>query len=370
MPRSPGTSVFAGQGAWLPRAAGSRRQDETWLSGLRGDETLVFSDPSRILIASTADEVHGLLDEVDAEQRQGNYVAGYLAYEAGAAYGLTVQAPAADALPLAWMAIYPPGSLTVLSADEWQRRLDALDLARIRKILSESKPRLSVSRDEYVEAIKRVREYIAAGDTYQVNYTVRGRYELTPDWTPPAERVEPLDYFMALVVRQAVPYAAYLDLGEAQVISPSPEMFLRRDGGRLESRPMKGTRPRSAVHPEDVALAYELAETEKERAENLMIVDMVRNDLGRVCRAGSVHERLVAARARTVEPEMLMGMLFRNSDLEVRFSLNMNVLDTMGLISSSFGLWQGKPEGQTAKLIDEDNFKYLKLNFEGDRLIG
>ncbi|MBN1630709.1 MAG: aminodeoxychorismate synthase component I [Thermoleophilia bacterium] len=289
MPRSPGTCVFAGQGAWLPRAAGSRRQDETWLSGLRGDETLVFSDPSRILVATTPDEVHGLLDEVDAEQLQGNYVAGYLAYEAGAAYGLTVQTPAPDALPLAWMAVFPPGSLTALSAEEWQGRLDALDLVRLRKILSESRPRLSVTRDEYVEAIKRVREYIAAGDTYQVNYTVRGRYELTPDWTPPAERVDPLDYFLALVVRQAVPYAAYLDLGDAQVISLSPEMFVRRDGRQLESRPMKGTRPRSAVHAEDVALAYELAETEKERAENLMIVDMVRNDLGRVCRAGSVH---------------------------------------------------------------------------------
>ena len=86
-----------------------------------------------------------------------------------------------------------------------------------------------------------------------------------------------------------MPYAAYLDLGDAQVISLSPEMFLRRDGDRLESRPMKGTRPRGATHAEDVALAYELAETEKERAENLMIVDMVRNDLGRVCRPGSVH---------------------------------------------------------------------------------
>ena len=125
-------------------------------------------------------------------------------------------------------------------------------------------------------------EYIAAGDTYQVNYTVRGRYELA------GGAVDPLDYFLALVVRQSVPYAAYLDLGDAQVISLSPEMFLRRTGNRLESRPMKGTRPRGTTHAEDVALAYELAETEKERAENLMIVDMVRNDLGRVCRAGSI----------------------------------------------------------------------------------
>jgi para-aminobenzoate synthetase/4-amino-4-deoxychorismate lyase len=105
----------------------------------------------------------------------------------------------------------------------------------------------------------------------------------------PLDPLDPLDYFLALVVRQAVPYAAYLDLGDAQVLSLSPEMFLRRDGEVLESRPMKGTRPRGLDHPSDVALAYELAETEKERAENLMILDMVRNDLGRVSRTGTIH---------------------------------------------------------------------------------
>ena len=97
------------------------------------------------------------------------------------------------------------------------------------------KPQLSVSRDEYVEAIGRVREYIAAGDTYQVNYTVRGRFALGPGHgsarcRPARPAIDPLDYFLALVIRQPVPYAAYLDLGDAQVISLSPELFLRRDG--------------------------------------------------------------------------------------------------------------------------------------------
>ena len=254
-------------------------------------------------MANKPEEVRGLLDEVESEQRQGRYVAGYMAYEAGAVFGLTVRAPAPDALPLAWMAVYPSESATVIPAADWRRLLDAVDVSRVARALAKVKPELSVSRGEYSEAIARVREFIAAGDTYQVNYTVRGRYDLAPSPRPavqrtspesesasgqPAASIDPLDYFLALVVRQSVPYAAYLDLGEAQIISLSPEMFLRRDGNRLESRPMKGTRPRGATHAEDVALAYELVETEKERAENLMIVDMVRNDLGRVCRAGSV----------------------------------------------------------------------------------
>ncbi len=288
--RGRGTALFAGGGAWLPRRP---------LESTPPGAALLFSDPCRILVADKPDDLPGLLAEVEAEQERGRYVAGYLAYEAGAVYGLTVRDPAPDALPPAWMAVYTPESLTVVPEAEWRAHLDQVEVSRVAEALARIKPELSVSREEYTEAIARVRAYIAAGDTYQVNYTVRGRFplgapnlavpgEAAPHGVPGADTIDPLDYFLALVIRQQVPYAAYLDLGDAQVVSLSPEMFLRRDGGRLESRPMKGTRPRGATHVEDVALAYELAETEKERAENLMIVDMVRNDLGRVCRAGSV----------------------------------------------------------------------------------
>jgi para-aminobenzoate synthetase/4-amino-4-deoxychorismate lyase len=296
----PGTVIFAGGGAWLPRRNGGSREGGNSAGGgspggggILGDEALVLSEPCRILVATTPEDVRGLLDEVESEQRQGRYVAGYLAYEAGAAFDLTVQKPASDALPLAWMAVYPEESATVVAATSWKRHLDTVDVSDVARALAKVKPELSVSRDEYIESIGRVREFIAAGDTYQVNYTVRGRYDLAPAGAraagaAPAQAISPLEYFFALAIRQPVPYAAYLDIGEAQIISLSPEMFLRREGRHLESRPMKGTRPRGTTHAEDVALAYELVESEKERAENLMIVDMVRNDLGRVCRAGSV----------------------------------------------------------------------------------
>jgi para-aminobenzoate synthetase/4-amino-4-deoxychorismate lyase len=306
LPRGSGVAIFAGDGAWRPRPT---------LDAAPVTDALVLSAPLRTLIATKPEEIRALLDEVEAEQKKGRFVAGYLAYEAGAAFGFTVRTPAFDALPLAWMAVYDPGSATLLAAAEWRRLLAQADVAEVAAALAGTTPGLSVSRDQYVEAIHRVREYIAAGDTYQANYTVRGRFALggdaavsglapgaptgaaagrTPARAAPLASatapfpIDPLDYFLALVIRQPVPYAAYLDLGDAQVVSLSPEMFLRRDATRLESRPMKGTRPRGANHAEDVALGYELAQTEKERAENLMIVDMVRNDLGRVCRAGSV----------------------------------------------------------------------------------
>jgi para-aminobenzoate synthetase / 4-amino-4-deoxychorismate lyase len=330
LPHGTGTAIFAGGGAWLPPTSCGGKY--------AGDEAVVLSRPSRILVAGSPEEIPALLEEIEAEQRQGCYVAGYVAYEAGEAYGLAVRTPAADALPLAWMGVYPEESVAVLPAEEWRSLLDAIDVTAVQQSLDGVTPRLSVSRDEYAGAIDRVHEYIAAGDTYQVNYTVRARYELV------GGAVDPLDYFLALVVRQSVPYAAYLDLGDAQVISLSPEMFLRRTGDQLESRPMKGTRPRGTTHAEDVALAYELAETEKERAENLMIVDMVRNDLGRVCRAGSIRVPTLYA----VEPYRTVWQMVSTVRGELQRGISL-----AGIVRSVFpgASITGAPKHHTMELI-------------------
>ena len=247
------------------------------VAGTSGGARLL-SDPCRVLIAQTADEIPGLLEEIGVEQARGCRVAGYIAYEAGAAFGLTVKS--ADPLPLAWMAVYPEGSAQRLTEHEWSRVLGGVDTSRVGSMVASARPRLSVSRQEYVRAIECIRELIAAGDTYQVNYTVRARFDLD---------IDPVDYFLALVLRQPVPYAAFLDLGDNHVLSLSPELFLRRQGTLVASMPMKGTRPRGDDPDSDATLAQELIRSEKDRAENLMIVDMVRNDLGRVSRAGSIH---------------------------------------------------------------------------------
>jgi para-aminobenzoate synthetase/4-amino-4-deoxychorismate lyase len=300
---------------------------------------LVLREPLYTLIASKPEDLCPLLEEVEAEQHKGRYVAGYLAYEAGAAFGLAVRAPAADAFPLAWMAVYEPEAATMLPAEQWKHYLAELDVDLVADTLADVIPELSVSRGEYEDAIGRVREYIAAGDTYQVNYTVRGRFEL-------ADSIDPLDYFLALVVRQSVPYAAYLDLGEAQVISLSPEMFLRRDDRQLESRPMKGTRPRAVNHAQDVALAHEVALTEKERAENLMIVDMVRNDLGRVCRAGSVRVPTLYA----LEPYRTVWQM--TSTVTGRVNPRASLADIMQAVFPGASI-TGAPKHHTMEIIAE-----------------
>ena len=133
--------------------------------------------------------------------------------------------------------------------------------------------------DRYLAAARRILAYLRDGDAYQVNLTQPFTASLgAPAWA----------LFAALARRHPVPHAAYLDLGAAQIVANSPELFLRRRGLRVETRPIKGTRPRGAGRRRDGALAAELAADPKERAEHLMIVDLERNDLGRVCVPGSV----------------------------------------------------------------------------------
>ena len=143
--------------------------------------------------------------------------------------------------------------------------------------------RSSFTHAGYLDAVNRVREYIYAGDIFQVNLSQRFEAPLVePPW----------DVYRRLRMQNAAPFAAYLDFPDVVVLSASPERFLRVDaGGRVETRPIKGTRPRGVGPEHDAALGLALTESAKDRAENLMIVDLIRNDLSRVCTPGSVKVR-------------------------------------------------------------------------------
>jgi para-aminobenzoate synthetase component I len=141
--------------------------------------------------------------------------------------------------------------------------------------------RSTFTRRGYLDAVARVREYIVAGDIFQANLSQRFQAQLP---------VPPFQLYRRLRRRNPAPFSAYLGFGEVQVLSASPERFLRLDQERreVETRPIKGTRPRGLGPMHDAALGRALAESEKDRAENVMIVDLLRNDLSRVCRPGTV----------------------------------------------------------------------------------
>lgn len=240
-------------------------------------------EPVGVLEAARAGEVPGVLDAAEAALARGLWVAGFVAYEAapGLDPALRVQArepgdPFA-VLPLAWFAMFegrqettlpePPAETTATDAAAWVP---------------------SVDRAAYDDAIARIHEHIAAGDTYQVNHTVRLRARLAGD---------PHGLYRDLCYAQRGAYAAYLDTGRFRVLSASPELFFRIDGGagagsvggdRISTKPMKGTAPRGRWLQEDEAIRAGLQGSVKDRAENAMIVDLLRNDLGRVAREGSV----------------------------------------------------------------------------------
>jgi para-aminobenzoate synthetase component 1 len=133
--------------------------------------------------------------------------------------------------------------------------------------------------EEYMKAVNRVREYIAAGDVFQVNLSQRFEADL---------KISPFKLYKRLRAVNPAPFASYLNFPGAAIVSASPERFLKVKGDLVETRPIKGTRPRGKDSAEDERLAYELVHSAKDRAENVMIVDLERNDLGRVCRYGTV----------------------------------------------------------------------------------
>ncbi len=219
------------------------------------------------LVAQTNVEVAPLLAEVERLTSAGAHAAGFVAYEAAGAFGLDVHAPV-DGLPLA----------AFIVAD----RLEPFDPARLvddAAGLTGISWRPSINETEYTAAVRRVREYLAAGETYQVNLTFPLHASFTGD---------PFSLFARLVRAQRAAGATYLDLGRFAVCSASPELFFAREGDRVLMRPMKGTATRGRTNAEDRRKAAALRASPKERAENLMIVDMVRNDLGRVAGVGSV----------------------------------------------------------------------------------
>ncbi len=232
-----------------------------------GGRWLAFEAPLAVLEARDASSVRSLLREADSALAAGRFVAGYLAYEAAGAFGLATQAPDADGPPLAWLGVFeaprevssprsleapPPGAC-------FEPALDAAG---------------------HAARLARVQQRIAAGDTYQVNLTFPLRASLAE---------EPGAMFARLVAAQRPRHAAYLDLGRFAIASASPELFFHRDAeGVLVTRPMKGTAPRGPTPDQDEAAVAALVASEKQRAENLMIVDMLRNDLGRVAELGSV----------------------------------------------------------------------------------
>jgi para-aminobenzoate synthetase/4-amino-4-deoxychorismate lyase len=282
----------------------------------------LFLNPSRILTVNALDEIPALFADIELALAEGLHIAGYLSYECNAHFEpTTARAPdptlrvphpyahlrtggeedarGPNALPLAHLGAYPEpilfdhatGTFLALPTN----RVPHLSLLRCgfpqlptsslpappshtAPILTN--PTLRISDADYLTAIEKIKAYISAGDTYQVNFTDAITFPTT---------LSPSTFFTALSQNQSVAYAAFLNLADHQILSLSPELFFRIDANnKITTRPMKGTMPRGLDTTEDRAAALALQHDEKNRAEHVMIVDLLRNDLGRISTPGSV----------------------------------------------------------------------------------
>ncbi len=229
---------------------------------------LHFSRPRRIFSIHNIGEILPTLREIEAQvESEKLFAAGWLAYDAAPAFDHALRViPSQSECPRLWFGLYPaPDILTDLPAPAATHQIGPFAP--------------TVSRADYDSAIAAVKERIARGETYQVNYTFRLRMPFAGEaWS----------LFHSMVRAQVPGYSAYVDAGRFAACSASPELFFTQNGNLLESRPMKGTAPRGRTQPEDKAQADWLRASEKNRAENVMIVDMIRNDLGRIATVGSV----------------------------------------------------------------------------------
>ncbi|MGH2540473.1 MAG: aminodeoxychorismate synthase component I [Actinomycetota bacterium] len=237
-------------------------------------ESFRLVGPVGVLEATRTDEVAGVIDAAEGAARRGLWVAGCVSYEAapGLDGALRVRKRPDDdpfaRLPLAWFAMFEHREPTTLP----EPQADPPGTL-------EASWTPSVDRASYDAAIARIREHIAAGDTYQVNHTLRLRSRVEGD-----ER----GLYRDLCYAQRGAYAGYLNTGRYRVLSASPELFFRIEDGHILTKPMKGTARRGRWTAEDEAIAARLRGSVKDRAENAMIVDLLRNDMGRIARPGSV----------------------------------------------------------------------------------
>ncbi|MEP6619033.1 MAG: aminodeoxychorismate synthase component I [bacterium] len=229
-----------------------------------GHPRLSFTNPVEVIVADDVKNVRPALARVEARAAAGYFAVGFVSYDAAPAFDSALRVNASLHMPLLWFAVF--------TAPTERAQLITGDNAR-------ATWRPHVTESQYERAIADIQRGIRDGTFYQVNHTLRLRAEWSGD---------PRAAYEALRAAQPAAYGMYVDTGRFHVLSVSPELFFSRTGRDIQARPMKGTARRGRWPSEDASAAAGLKASPKERAENVMIVDLVRNDLGRIADVGSV----------------------------------------------------------------------------------
>jgi para-aminobenzoate synthetase/4-amino-4-deoxychorismate lyase len=225
------------------------------------NKSLSFDNPVTIIKCSSFNDVSLCFDKIEEALQQGLYIAGFFSYELGYAFEEKFSSYELNGFPLLCIGCYE-------RPQQGKRFLSARD--GLHKI---SNQRLNISREKYFDHIETIRSYLKAGDVYQITYCLKILFDFEGD---------AFDLYKKLFDIQPVPYAAFVETAQHSIASLSPELFLHKRGRSILSKPMKGTWPRGKTFFSDMAARYKFYHDEKNRAENVMITDLLRNDLGRI----------------------------------------------------------------------------------------
>ena len=289
-------------------------------------ERYTFTQPIKELKTRDLSEVADLLAQVESYQEQGYYVVGYVSYEAAPAFEEKL---AVHNLPLLGEYLLYFTVHDRVETSPIPLTYEEVDLP--------SKWREQTSAEDYEKAISQIHHHLRQGDTYQVNYTVQLKQDLSAN---------PFAIYNRMVVEQEAGYNAYVEHDEMAVISMSPELFFEQNDRELTTRPMKGTTKRGLTDQEDLAQASWLEQDSKNRSENMMIVDLLRNDMNRISEVGSEHEE------RLCQVEQYSTVWQMTSTIKSQLRLD---VDLVAIFRSLFpcGSITGAPKIATMEIIKD-----------------
>jgi len=283
-----------------------------------------FNYPSEKIFAENICDIVPLIQKVDAAAKNGKWAVLMLSYEAAPAFDSAFSCHKKSDFPLACAFIFDkcsPAPENILPGNSFT----ALNWNPL------------IPQNDYNSSIEKIQKYIAAGDTYQVNYT----FPLETDYSE-----NPIDWYYNLCSAQRAPYCCYIDFDAYSVLSISPELFFQRTGNKIITKPMKGTAKRGRWYNEDVEILNRLKNSKKNRAENLMIVDLLRNDLGRIAKTGSVKT------VSLFDVEKYNTVFQMTSTIEAECDKNTSLVEILKALFPC-GSITGAPKIRTMEIINE-----------------
>ena len=242
-------------------------------------KNLLFTDAQEIIIAWNEEELPDAIKKVETLKSTGLYLCGYLSYEAGFHFidkKIKKRLPNHPTQPLLYFIAF--NKLENISRARLDNSFTEINTYPETELLPHNFS-LNITKETYLEAIRKIRRYIIAGDSYQVNYTIKYKFDLLGN---------AISLYKALRQTQPVEFGAVLNFPNSNIISLSPELFVKKKDGMIYSKPMKGTAKRGRNEKEDEFILDFLKDDPKTLSENVMIVDLIRNDFGRICETGSI----------------------------------------------------------------------------------